>query len=58
MLFCITSGFFQCSAVPHEQATELSQQLLLLQADTRHHAHAASRCVQAWADDSWHMHPC
>ena len=49
-----TSGFgarpvVQCSAVVYEQATELSQQLLLLQSDTRHHA-LQPAAVQASAD--------
>jgi len=50
--YYITSGFaarpvVHCSAVLYEQATELSQQLLLLQAEPHP---AASRCVQASTD--------
>jgi len=33
---------------------ELSQQLLLLQSDTRHHA---AVCRPPQISDSWHMHP-
>jgi len=43
----------QCSAVLCEQATELSQQLLLLQADTRHHAlQPAAVCRSPQISDS------
>jgi len=58
-----TSGFtarpvVQCSAVLCEQAAELSQQLLLLQSDTRHHAlQPAAVCRPPQISDSCHMHP-
>ena len=49
----------QCSVVLYEQATEISQQLLLLQADTRHHAlQPAAVCRPPLHRDSWRMHPC